>query len=140
MQPISELPDARARIAATVGDSLDAMVTAAVEAIWSQVPAYRSSPDAQLRADVTAHVASIFRVFLAGLTSGRPVRRSDFAMTREQATHRVAQGISLADFLQAFRIGQLTLWQGLLGAARGHQPGPGPAPPPRPPLQPGLGP
>ncbi len=118
MQPISELPDARARIAATVGDSLDAMVTAAVEAIWSQVPAYRSSPDAQLRADVTAHVAAIFRVFLAGLTAGRPVRRSDFAMTREQATHRVVQGISLADFLQAFRIGQLTLWQGVLDAAR----------------------
>src|SRR5258708_32242861 len=115
MQPISELPDARARIAATVGDSLDAMVTAAVEAIWSQVPAYRSSPDAQLRADVTAHVAAIFRVFLAGVTAGRPVRRSGFPMTREQATHPVVQGISLAGFLPAFRIGQPTLW---LGGAR----------------------
>jgi hypothetical protein len=38
-------------------------------------------------------------------------------VTREQATRRVAQGISLADFLQAFRIGQLTLWQSVLDAA-----------------------
>jgi DNA-binding PucR family transcriptional regulator len=121
MQPISELPDARARIAATITESLDAMVSAAVEAIWSQVPAYRGNPDSQLRADVTAHVASIFRVFLTWLTTGTPVRRSDFAMTREQATHRVDQGISLADFLQAFRIGQLTLWQGVLDAARDDQ-------------------
>ena len=29
----------------------------------------------------------------------------------------MVQGITLADFLQAFRIGQLTLWQGVLDAA-----------------------
>jgi sugar diacid utilization regulator len=33
-----------------------------------------------------------------------------------QAKRRVEQGISLADFLQAFRIGQFTLWQGVLEA------------------------
>ena len=38
-------------------------------------------------------------------------------MTREQATRRVVQGITLADFLQAFRIGQRTLWHGVLAAA-----------------------
>ena len=48
-------------------------------------------------------------------------------MTREQATRRVGQGISLADFLQAFRVGQLTLWQGVLDAACDD---PGPARPP----------
>src|SRR5215472_4875225 len=45
------------------------------------------------------------------------LRRSEFTMTREQATRRVAQGITLADFLQAFRIGQITLWHGVLAAA-----------------------
>src|SRR5258708_21755855 len=103
MQPISELPDARARIAATVGDSLDAMVTAAVEAIWSQVPAYRSSPDAQLRADVTAPVAAIFRVFLAGLTSRRPGPRSVLSRTRKEATPRVGTGIPPAHTLTSHR-------------------------------------
>jgi len=105
------------RIAAAVELSLDEMVAAAVDAIWAEVPAYPASHDKQLRDDVTAHVRAIFLAFLAGLSTGRPVRRADFAMTREQATRRVAQGISLADFLQAFRIGQLTLWQGVLDAA-----------------------
>ena len=105
------------RIAAGVQASLEAMVAAAVEAIWAEVPAYPDSGDDQLRRDVTAHVRAIFLTFLAGLTTGRQARRADFAVTREQATRRVAQGISLADFLQAFRIGQLTLWQGVLDAA-----------------------
>ncbi len=109
---------ARAKIAGTVRDSLPAMVTAATEAIWSQVPAYAASTDPQLRADVAAHIEAIFEVFLAGLTDNRPPRRADFAMTRTQATRRLTQGISLADFLQAFRIGQLTLWQGVLDAAK----------------------
>ena len=105
------------RIAAAVQLSLDEMVSAAVDAIWAEVPAYPNSHDKQLRDDVTAHVRAIFLAFLAGLSTGQPVRRADFAMTREQATRRVAQGVSLADFLQAFRIGQLTLWQGVLDAA-----------------------
>jgi hypothetical protein len=109
---------ARAKIAGAVRDSLPAMVTAATEAIWSQVPAYAASTDPQLRTDVAAHIEAIFEVFLAGLTDDRPARRADFAMTRAQATRRLTQGISLADFLQAFRIGQLTLWQGVLDAAK----------------------
>jgi sugar diacid utilization regulator len=108
-------------MAASMRASLDAMVTAAVEAIWAQVPAYRDSADDQLQKDVAEHVAVVFGVFLAGLAEDRPARRADFAATRQQAYRRLAQGISLADFLQAFRIGQLTIWQGVLDAAR-HDP------------------
>jgi len=98
---------------------LPRLVDLAVAAIWTQVAAYRDSAEPTLREDVTAHVASVFRVFLAGLAAERPVRRADFVVTREQAMHRVAQGISLADFLRAFHVGQLTLWQGILDAAAG---------------------
>jgi hypothetical protein len=105
------------RIVAAVETSLDAMVSAAVDAIWAEVPAYPGCGDGRLRDDVAAHVRAIFLAFLAGLTTGRPAGRADFTVTREQAMRRVAQGISLADFLQAFRIGQLTLWQGVLAAA-----------------------
>jgi len=115
--PLSTSHPGTQRIAAAVQASLDEMVAAATEAIWAEVPAYASSRDDQLREDVAAHVRAIFLAFLAGLTTGQPARRADFAVTREQATRRVAQGISLADFLQAFRIGQLTLWQGVLDAA-----------------------
>jgi len=109
---------ARAAIAAVLQDSLPALVADATEAIWNQVAAYSASTDGALRDDVAAHVESIFSVFLTGLAEGRQARRGDFAVTRDQATRRLAQGISLADFLQAFHIGQLTLWQGVLNAAQ----------------------
>jgi hypothetical protein len=117
VQPLSVSHPGVPRIAAAVQASLEEMVAAATEAIWAEVPAYASSGDEALRDDVTAHVRAVFLAFLAGLSTGQPARRADFAVTREQASRRVAQGITLADFLQAFRIGQLTLWQGVLDAA-----------------------
>jgi hypothetical protein len=117
VEPLSVSHPSAPRVAAAVGASLDELVSAAADAIWQQVPAYRHSPDSGLRDDVAVHVRAVFRVFLAGLAGERPARRTDFAVTREQATRRVAQGISLADFLQAFRVGQLTLWQGVLDAS-----------------------
>lgn len=113
--------DARARIALRVRDSLAEMIEAATEAIFAQVPAYAGSTDSRLRADVSAHVAAIFGVFLDGLADDEPARRAAFTVTREQASYRLGQGISLADFLQAFRIGQLTLWQGVLDIAQGDE-------------------
>jgi sugar diacid utilization regulator len=117
VEPINATDPAVARIAVAVQASMDDLVAAAVQEIWDHVPAYPGSNDAQLREDVTGHVRAIFDVFLAGLIAGQPARRSEFTMTREQATRRVAQGITLADFLKAFRIGQLTLWHGVLAAA-----------------------
>jgi hypothetical protein len=119
MDPADDLPPAADRIAAAVAASLDGIVSAAVEAIWAQVPAYQGSADDRLRDDVGMHVRAVFGVFLSALVSRRPARRADFAITREQATRRGTQGIPLADFLQAFRIGQLTLWEGVLDATRG---------------------
>jgi hypothetical protein len=107
-----------AAISAAVESGFDAMVVAATDAIWEQVPAYPASGDQQLRANVRAHVASIFRIFLSVLDRDAPVTREDFAGTREQAARREAQGISLADFLRAFRIGQQSLWRSVLAAAR----------------------
>ncbi len=119
MNPLTVPHPGAGRIAAAVEAGLDELVVAAADAIWEQVPAYQDSHDGQLRDDVAVHVRAVFRVFLMGLAGGRPAQRADFAATSEQATRRVAQGISLADFLQAFRIGQLTLWQGVLDAAGG---------------------
>jgi len=115
--PLSVTHPGVRKVAGAVEASLGRLVEAATEAIFAEVPAYRAAGDDQLRRDVTAHVRAIFEAFLAELSAGRPARRADFAVTREQASRRVAQGITLADFLQAFRIGQLTLWQGVLDAA-----------------------
>jgi hypothetical protein len=117
MEPLSAVPPSVRQIVAAVEASLEKLVSAAAEAIWAEVPAYAASPGDQLRDDVTAHIRSIFLAFLARLRTGQPARRADFAASREQASRRVVQGITLADFLQAFRFGQLTLWQGVLDAA-----------------------
>jgi hypothetical protein len=117
MEPLRSVPPGVRQIVMAVEASLEKLVSAATEAIWAEVPAYAASPDDQLRADVTAHIRGIFEAFLDGMRTGRAARRSDFAASPEQAARRVMQGITLADFLQAFRIGQLTLWQGVLDAA-----------------------
>jgi len=86
------------------------------------VPAYRSSPDPRLRVRVARNVEAVFRVLLASLPEGRPAQPADFPITREQAFHRSEQGVSLADFLSAFRIGQRTLGQRLLDMLRDDPP------------------
>jgi hypothetical protein len=116
-EPLSALPPGARQIVVAVEASMEKLVSAAAEAIWAEVPAYAASPDDQLRNDVTAHIRSLFLAFLTGLRTRQPARRADFAASREQASRRVAQGITLADFLQAFRVGQLALWQGVLEAA-----------------------
>ena len=116
MEPLSVSNPASGRIAAALEASLDGKVWAAVEAIWEQVPAYRACQDDRLRDEVAGHVRAVFRAFLVWLAGGRPAQRADFTVTREQAARRVAQRISLADFLKAFRIAQLTLWQGVRDA------------------------
>jgi PucR C-terminal helix-turn-helix domain/GGDEF-like domain len=110
------------RIAQDVQASLDKVVSAAVEAIWDQVPAYPRSTAERLRADVTAHVRAVYQVWLTTLTERRPADRADFPITRDQAMMRISQGISLSDFLQAFRVGQLILWQSVQGIV-GDDPG-----------------
>ncbi|MBV9208709.1 MAG: helix-turn-helix domain-containing protein [Actinobacteria bacterium] len=117
MEPLSAVPPGVQQIVTAVEASLEKLVSAATDAIWAEVPAYAASPGDQLRNDVTAHIQGIFEAFLDGVRTGRPARRSDFEASPEQASRRVVQGITLADFLRAFRIGQLTLWQGVLDAA-----------------------
>jgi sugar diacid utilization regulator len=104
------------RIIDAVEALLDRVVAGAVDGIWDHVPAYRDSADPRLGDDVAEHVTVVFRALLTSLAESRPARRTDFPITREHAMRRVEQGISLADFLKAFRIGQLTLWQGILDA------------------------
>jgi hypothetical protein len=106
------------RIITAIEASSESLAVRAVEAIWEQVPAYAASSDERLRDGLGAHVSVVIRALLTSLSEGRPARREDFPITRTQATDRVGQGIALADFLRAFRVGQLTLWDGVLDAAR----------------------
>lgn len=101
------------------------LIDGTVEAVFDQVPAYAHSTDPALRDDLAVHVGAVFRVLLICLREDRLATRADFPSTQQQAHRRVEQGVLLSDFLQAFRIGQLHIWNGILEAVgddrRGQQ-------------------
>ncbi|WP_304454727.1 CdaR family transcriptional regulator [Nocardiopsis sp. YSL2] len=110
-------PDLR-RIVEALEPSMEQITLEAVDRIWEQVPAYGASADPRLRADLTEHVGMVFHALVTSVKEQRAVQPRDFPVTAEHARRRVRQGVALPDFLQAFRIGQLTLWEGVRAAAR----------------------
>ncbi len=90
---------------------LSAMARSATDRIWVEVPNYQRS---ELHADVAHHCERIYGVFLATVREGREPLVRDFPWTAEHAQKRVDHEIPLVDFLKAFRIAQLELWDHLL--------------------------
>jgi hypothetical protein len=86
----------------------------ATDAIWGEVHAYSDREDHALRPEVAAHCRQVFLAFLASVDERRNPERSDFAWTARHAMRRVDLGIALPDFMKAFRIGQITLWDNIL--------------------------
>lgn len=97
-----------------VGERVNATAYAATESIWSEVPAYRRLADGGLRSEVEAHCRQVFAAFLGALDGRRDPAPPDFPWTASHALRRVELGIALPDFMSAFRIAQLTLWDDVL--------------------------
>lgn len=114
--------DARMALARVIEPLLDQMAAEATDAIWREVPVYRDNPDANLRLQVVVHCRAVFETFLTILREDRLPTREEFPTTRSQALFRVGQGVSLTDFLRAFRVGQLTFWDSVR-VAIGNDPG-----------------
>lgn len=116
--PEPSTPDpAIGRILERVRESLPATIERSVATTFADVPAYPASPSPTLRADLTAHTESVFEAVLSSVARGRTASRDDFPITAEHATRRVRAGIELSDFLQGFRIGQVSLWEAIVEAA-----------------------
>jgi hypothetical protein len=87
---------------AEIGDAI-------ADRVFDEIPGYGSAaPElvADLRAGATATAEVLARTFAEGST----IRREDVAFVREVAPKRVRQGISLEDFLHAYRVALLTIW------------------------------
>ncbi|MEO5664942.1 MAG: hypothetical protein ABIR39_16855, partial [Nocardioides sp.] len=97
-----------------VGERVNATAYATTESIWSEVPAYRRLADGGLRTEVEAHCRQVFAAFLGALDGRRDPAPQDFPWTASHAMRRVELGVALPDFMSAFRIGQLTLWDDIL--------------------------
>lgn len=100
-----------------VQERLPDVVDAGVGRTWDQVAAYAASSDPALRDDLALHIEAVFRTVLGTILQGRDAERDDFPVTAAQARRRFAQGVSLSDFLRAFRINQVVLWESVLEAA-----------------------
>jgi sugar diacid utilization regulator len=93
-------------------ERLEELADEATDIIFTDIPAYRGVEE-QLRTDVRAHVISHLRASLDTLRAERDVAREDLLFVRAHAARR-ARRVSLADFVQAFYIGERVLWDAAL--------------------------
>lgn len=109
-------------LAAWVRDRSDEIAARATDAIWDDVEVYASIEDRTLRAEVEAHCRQVFTAFVATVQDRRDPGRADFPWTGRHAMRRVDLGVTLPDFMKAFRIGQISLWDEIVEAVQ-VQPG-----------------
>ncbi len=91
----------------------------AQQAVLAQVSGYRALDTPGLRLEVQANCAQVFGIFLDTLTTGRVSTPADFPATAGYGARRIRVGISLEDFLKAYRVGQALLWDHVRSAADG---------------------
>ncbi len=109
----AEVGTARRRAMRRVGEALASRYGEIGQAIaaraFDEIPSYRdAAPEliSDLRAGATATVELLARTF----AEGSSVRREDLGFLRELAARRVHQGISLDDFVHAYRVALLAYW------------------------------
>ncbi|WP_336212293.1 PucR family transcriptional regulator [Nonomuraea sp. LPB2021202275-12-8] len=108
----------RARILSELLADLDELAAMAVATMRAEIPAY-AAQDEPFLADVRDQVARHYRSKLAVLLEDRTVTLDDIAFTRQAATRRARAGLALADYINAFRVGQQVFWESVLSRA-GH--------------------
>jgi hypothetical protein len=117
--PDGAVPDApAAAIAAlrdTLGAQLDGLADTATRLILAEIPAYREATTA-LRDDVREHVLSHLRISLSTFSEARAVTREELLFVRGHAARRVGH-IPIAEFVNAFYVGERVLWEAALASA-----------------------
>jgi PucR C-terminal helix-turn-helix domain/GGDEF-like domain len=94
---------------------LEELADDATAKIFDEISAYGSA-DEQLRTDVRAHVIAHLRASLETLGTDRDVAPEDLLFVRPHAARR-AKRVSVADFVQAFYVGERVLWDAALALA-----------------------
>jgi PucR C-terminal helix-turn-helix domain/GGDEF-like domain len=107
----------RARILSTLLGRIDAVTEAGVAAIRNQIPAYSAQRDERFLADLASQVRLNYSTTLSGMLEERVVTADDIAFIRGAAMRRAEIGIALEDYLAAYRVGQLVLWDAMVACA-----------------------
>ena len=114
------VPDAPAAAIAALRDALAGrlgeLADAATQLILTEIPAYHDATSA-LREDVREHVLSHLRISLATFSEARAVTREELLFVRGHAARRVGH-VPIAEFVNAFYVGERVLWEAALASAR----------------------
>ncbi|MCW4354524.1 helix-turn-helix domain-containing protein [Hoyosella sp. YIM 151337] len=105
------------RLADLIQESVQEIANKSADRVIKEVASYRDNPAPSLRAEVSAHCRAVFEIFIENLRSSVTPDTADYSVTSMYAMNRVAQSIPLADFLRAFRISQITLWESVQAIA-----------------------
>jgi hypothetical protein len=111
-----EVRSERLRILACLLAEVEELADQAAARIMVEIPAY-AAQDAAFFADVRHQVVRHYRVKLDSLLTERPIGPGGMPFVRPAAMRRAQAGLSLEDYLCAFRIGQQVFWEALLAAA-----------------------
>ncbi len=106
----------RARILAELLENVDELADKAVETMRNEIPAY-AARGPEFLADVREQVARHYRTKLAVLLEERTVTAEDIAFTRRASMRRAQAGFDLADYINAFRVGQQVFWEAVVAHA-----------------------
>jgi hypothetical protein len=113
--PAAAPPGAAASLKASLTDRLDDMSTRAARIICTEVPTYAEASEA-LFDDVRDHVVSHLSAIIQQFGADRAITREELLFIRAHAARRVGR-IPIADFVNAFYIGERVLWETALSLA-----------------------
>ncbi|MEW9549837.1 PucR family transcriptional regulator [Nonomuraea sp. NPDC050783] len=106
----------RARILAELLDDVQGLADAGAAAIRAEIPAYAAQGPG-FHADVRDQIVRHYRAKLAVLLEEREVTAADIAFVRRAAMRRARAGVPLADYINAYRVGQRVFWESLVERA-----------------------
>ncbi|MEV4090257.1 transcriptional regulator, partial [Nonomuraea fuscirosea] len=108
----------RTRILSELLSDLPELAVVALATMLEEIPAY-AAQDAAFRTDVRDQVVKHYRAKLGVLLEERTVTFEDISFTRRAAMRRARAGVALADYINAFRVGQQVFWEAVVERA-GH--------------------
>ncbi len=95
----------------------DELISTGVAEIRNRMETYRRA-DPALIEDVTSHIGEHHDLLCAVLRRGKPAAAREFEFVGRHAALRARRGISLSDFLEAFRSYHNVVWDAVLDASR----------------------
>lgn len=103
----------RTRILSELLSDLQELADVALMTMREEIPAYEAQGPA-FHADVLDQVVKHYRAKLGVLLEERTVTLEDITFTRRAAMRRARAGVALADYINAFRVGQQVFWEAVV--------------------------